>query len=145
MRQINFYNETEYDITEFKEIIEYTLSFVEEKNFIMNIIFVDNDRIQEINRDYRDKDYVTDVISFANCDIANPLLNPHNEIGDIFISIDRAKSQSVEYGHSLIREIVFLAVHGYLHLNGYDHMTEEEEKVMFSKQKEILEKGNIKR
>jgi probable rRNA maturation factor len=145
MRKINFYNETDYNVDEFIEKIKYTLDFTDETHFTMNIIFVDNNRIQEINRDYRNIDRITDVISFANCDIENPLLNPHNDIGDIFICIDRAKEQSVEYGHSLIREIVFLSVHGYLHLNGYDHMTEKDEKEMFSLQELILSEQEITR
>jgi probable rRNA maturation factor len=145
MKKINFYNETNHDVSEYIEKIKYTLNFTEEENFIMNVIFVDKQRIQEINKEYRNIDRVTDVISFANCDIENPLLNPHNDIGDIFICIDRAIEQSIDYGHSIIREMVFLSVHGYLHLNGYDHMTLEEEKEMFKKQDEILERAGIGR
>lgn len=66
-------------------------------------------------------------------------------LGDIYISIDKARSQAEEYGHSLLRELSFLAVHGFYHLLGYDHMTEEEEKIMFSKQEEVLHECNIER
>ena len=66
-------------------------------------------------------------------------------LGDIYISIDKARSQAKEYGHSLLRELSFLAVHGFYHLLGYDHMTEEEEKIMFSKQEEVLHECNIER
>ena len=145
MKKINFYNETNHDVSEYIEKIKYTLNFTEEENFIMNVIFVDKQRIQEINKEYRNIDRVTDVISFANCDIENPLFKPHNDIGDIFICFDRAIEQSIDYGHSIIREMVFLSVHGYLHLNGYDHMTLEEEKEMFKKQDEILERAGIGR
>ena len=66
-------------------------------------------------------------------------------MGDVYISIDKAKSQSVEYGHSLLRELCFLAVHGMLHLLGYDHMNKDDEKIMFKLQDEILEEMNITR
>ena len=66
-------------------------------------------------------------------------------LGDIYISIDKARSQAEEYGHSLLRELSFLAVHGFYHLLGYDHMTKEDEKVMFGKQEEVLEANGIKR
>ena len=66
-------------------------------------------------------------------------------LGDIYISLDKAKSQSKEYGHSLLRELSFLAVHGFYHLLGYDHQTKEEEEVMFKKQEEVLEIYGIKR
>lgn len=145
MKKINFINETNYDTKEFEKQILFTLEFVEEEDFIVNIIFVTSKKIQEINKFYRKKDAVTDVISFANREIEFKVLNPYNEIGDIFICIDRAIEQSKEYGHTLIREIVFLAVHGYLHLNGFDHMTKEDEKVMINKQKNILELANIRK
>ena len=67
------------------------------------------------------------------------------ELGDVFICIDRALEQAEEYNHSVEREMGFLAVHGYLHLIGYDHMNPEDEKVMFTKQEEILAKANLKR
>lgn len=66
-------------------------------------------------------------------------------LGDIYISIDKAKSQAEEYGHSLLRELTFLAVHGFYHLLGYDHMSKEEEEVMFSKQEEVLHECKIER
>jgi probable rRNA maturation factor len=113
----------------------------------MNIIFVDKDTIHQINRDYRGIDRVTDVISFALHDNDEMMDLPEEEIelGDIFICVDRAIEQASEYGHSVAREVGFLAVHGYLHLKGYDHMTPEDEKVMFAKQDEILNNANLKR
>lgn len=109
----------------------------------VSVTFVTNDKIQEINRDYRGKDQPTDVISFALEELGEGEVEIVGEdipriLGDIIISIDRAKEQAEEYGHSFERELGFLAVHGLLHLLGYDHMTEEDEKVMFSKQEEIL-------
>ena len=106
-----------------------------------NIIFVEKEEIQKINNQYRGIDKVTDVISFALCDDEDIIQT--NELGDIFICVDRAIEQAEEYGHSISREISFLAVHGYLHLCGYDHMTEEDEKIMFKKQDDILENAGV--
>ena len=108
-----------------------------------NIIFVDDEEIQRINRQYRNIDRVTDVISFALCD--DPDNQMEDELGDIFIDLDQAFRQAEDYGHSITREVAFLAVHGYLHLCGYDHITEEDEKVMFAKQDEILKAAKIER
>ena len=105
----------------------------------MQIIFVDNDQIREINKTYRNLDKPTDVISFPNDD------DKDDSLGDIFISIEQAKLQASDYGHTIPREIGFLAVHGYLHLLGYDHHTEAEEKEMFKLQEDILNKANLKR
>ena len=97
------------------------------------VVLVDEDRIQSINRDYRKIDKVTDVISFEE----------HEEkgyIGEIFICIPKAIAQANEYNHSLQREFTFLMCHGLLHLHGYDHLNEDDEKVMFSLQDEIMDK-----
>lgn len=109
----------------------------------LSISFVSNEEIQQINRDYRNKDEITDVISFALQDNSDEIkmITPENmplALGDIIISFDRAKQQAKEYGHSLRREIGFLIVHGFLHLLGYDHLNETDEKEMFGKQNEIL-------
>ncbi|MCL6585357.1 MAG: rRNA maturation RNase YbeY [Anoxybacillus sp.] len=116
----------------------------------VSISFVDNEQIRIINRDYRGKDQPTDVISFAleemgegEIEIVGADIPP--VLGDIIISVPKAKEQAAEYGHSLMRELGFLAVHGFLHLLGYDHETEEEEKEMFAKQEQILEKYGLKR
>lgn len=107
----------------------------------VSVTFVSNETIQEINRDYRDKDYVTDVISFAlNDDDSDKMIEEiPNLLGDIIISFQKAAEQAKEYGHSLNREVAFLAVHGFLHLLGYDHMNEKDEQEMFNKQEEILQ------
>lgn len=144
--------EQQVEITEILVVAADKLGLPEDTE--MSITFMDNKAIQEINREYRDKDQPTDVISFANeealademaidfgdLDIAIP-----RDIGDIMISIERAAEQAEEYGHSYQRELGFLAVHGFLHLNGYDHMTEEDEKEMFGLQKEILDAYGLQR
>ncbi|WP_373464674.1 rRNA maturation RNase YbeY [Bacillus sp. V2I10] len=116
----------------------------------LSVTFVDNEKIKEINRDYRSKDQVTDVISFAmeeqgEGEVSIVGVDMPPVLGDIIISVPRASEQAEEYGHSFTRELGFLAVHGLLHLLGYDHMTEEDEKKMFGKQKEILDAYGLKR
>lgn len=118
----------------------------------MSVTIVDDEEIHQINKTYRGVDRPTDVISFAiNDEVADefeilelPEGMPY-ELGDLFISLDRVKAQAQEYGHSFERELGFLTVHGFLHLNGYDHMTEEDEKEMFALQREILENYGLKR
>lgn len=141
--KINFVNKTKENIIEYKKLIRDIFKFDKSKD-IMNIIFVSDKEIQEINKNYRNIDRVTDVISFALNDEKDFLIKTE-EIGDIFIDIDQAKRQATEYGHSLEREIGFLSVHGYLHLHGYDHMNKEDEEIMFKKQDEILNNANLRR
>ena len=140
--KINFFNESRLDTKPYEKIIKGVLKKVKNKKEF-NIIFVDDEEIQRINREYRKIDRVTDVISFALCD--DPDNQMENELGDIFIDLDQAFRQAEDYGHSITREVAFLAVHGYLHLCGYDHMTPEDEKVMFTKQDEILAAAKIER
>lgn len=116
----------------------------------VSLSFVSDEEIQEINKNFRDMDKATDVLSFPQIDYDVDEVVMTNEkgeivLGDIIISVDTAKRQAEEYGHSLKREICFLTVHSMLHLLGYDHMTEEEEAEMFGKQKDILEKSGITR
>ena len=118
----------------------------------MSVTFVDNQEIQEINREYRNKDQATDVISFAIEDEMEEEFSAvfeefdlPRDIGDIFVSVDKIKEQAEEYAHSFDRELGFLIVHGFLHLNGYDHMTEEDEKEMFNLQRKILDNYGLKR
>ncbi len=140
--KINFFNETSLETKNYEKLIRRV--FKKQKNKkIFSIIFVDDDKIQEINRDYRKLDRVTDVISFALCD--DPENELTDELGDVFIDLSQAFRQASEYGHSIDREVAFLAVHGYLHLCGYDHMTKEEEEIMFQKQEEILALAKITR
>lgn len=123
-------------------------------NFEVSITIVDNERIHEINREYRSIDRPTDVISFAiednDDEVFDIFFGEDDEVfprllGDIFISIDKAKEQAQKFGHSLEREIGFLTVHGFLHLNGYDHQTDEEEKEMSDLQDKILEENGLER
>ena len=114
---------------------------------IVSVSFVDNRYIHRINKKYRHIDRPTDVISFAFLDDGHQYEKVlfHEgmvALGDIYISVEKAIDQANEYGHSVNRELCFLFVHGLLHLLGYDHMNERDEKVMFSLQEEILkEKG----
>ena len=114
--------------------------------FTFNVIFVDSDKIRELNKTYRNIDRETDVISFALEDgEANINFEFGRLLGDIYICVPKMKAQAKEYGHSIAREMGFLTVHGLLHLLGYDHMTKEEEKIMFAKQEEILNAYGLKR
>lgn len=142
--KINFTSELETETLEYEKIIKKIFKHVKDKHFF-NIIFVNKDKIQEINRQYRGIDKVTDVISFALNDNDECNFFAEKELGDVFICIDRAIEQAVDYGHSIAREVGFLAVHGYLHLSGYDHQTKEDEEVMCQKQEEILAKAKLKR
>ena len=110
------------------------------EDFAMSLIFVDDEQIQEINKEYRHKDMPTDVISFALNDSVDPYdLEDTKEIGDIFINVNAIVRQAIEYQHTYRREVCFLFTHGVLHLMGYDHMCEEDEKEMFNLQDVILE------
>lgn len=139
-------NELDVEIEELKTIKEL-LNFVIKKekleNCLFNIIIVDNTYIHKLNKDYRGIDRPTDVISFALEDYKDDIALDFRMLGDIYISLDKAKEQAMEYGHSFLREICFLTIHGLLHLLGYDHMEKEDEIVMFKKQDEILNEFGI--
>ena len=116
----------------------------------VSVTFVTNDAIQQINKTYRHKDVPTDVISFAmeemgEGEIAVIDADIPTMLGDIIISVERATEQAESYQHSFERELCFLAVHGFLHLLGYDHETEEQEKEMFGLQETILQAFGLKR
>lgn len=148
MNNFEVYNETDQniDLEEEKKFIEFALKHENLKNVEFNVIFVDNKKIHEINKEYRGIDRETDVISFALEDGENPVNFEFGRLlGDIYISIDKVKSQALEYGHSEKREMLFLTIHGLLHLLGYDHMTKEDEEKMFSKQELILNDYGITR
>lgn len=121
-----------------KKVLKRTLKVEQVKNAYFSVVLVDEQTIQTINRDYRKIDRITDVISFAFEDNDKALYNNKRILGEIYICIPRMKEQAKEYGHSEIREIAFLGVHGLLHLLGYDHMVKEEEEIMFGKQEMIL-------
>lgn len=147
MFTIDFSDHTELVKDEWYEQIEKLLNFAKQEEQInedaeLSITFVDKSEIQEINKMYRDKDKVTDVISFA-LEEDEPYIdmsefNIPRVLGDIIICTDVAQEQSESYGHSFERELGFLALHGFLHLLGYDHMNEEDEKEMFGRQDAIL-------
>lgn len=111
------------------------------EDLVCSVIFTTPEQIHEINRTYRNVDRPTDVISFALQDDDSNILieEEEQELGDIFINVQAVKDQAKEYGHSQRRELDFLFCHGLLHLMGYDHMKEEDEKVMFALQDEILD------
>ena len=146
MIKVNFVNEFEFDFKAEKIIkkICNKISKIEQikgKHYL-SIVIVDNNKIHEINKQYRNIDNPTDVISFAMIDGENEL---PQEMGDIFISYDKIIEQAENYGHSILREFSFLVSHGVHHLLGYDHMTPEDEKVMFEKQENILKLLKIER
>ena len=128
-----------------KKVLNGALKHLKINNAVFSIIFVDEETIKSINKDYRGIDKVTDVISFAFEDTGKLVYNNVRLLGEIYICIPRMIEQANEYGHSEKRELSFLSVHGLLHLLGYDHMTKEDEKVMFALQELILDEQNIKR
>lgn len=143
-----------------KRLLNIALTHLKQpsKQLEMSLSIVSPQEIQQLNKQYRQVDSVTDVLSFPTVD--NPSrgvldldqlegdINPQTgrlNIGDVIICLDRAKEQAVSYNHSLKREIAFLSLHGLLHLLGYDHMNQEDEQQMFTLQNEILALANITR
>lgn len=123
------------------------------KSTEISVLFVDNEQIREINNDFRQIDSPTDVLSFPMLDFGgNKIIENVGDsylgtvvLGDIVLSLERAASQAVEYGHSFEREVGFLVCHSMLHLLGYDHETDEERAVMREKEEAVLEKLNLTR
>lgn len=113
------------------------------------VLITDNDKIRALNKKYRRLDAETDVLSFPAHNLTPGAYDNIEDtpvyLGDIVVSIEKAITQSEEYGHSLLREISFLTVHSVLHLLGYDHLTEQESEIMFQKQEDILKKAGIPR
>lgn len=145
-----------------KDIVEYTLK--EEKvniDYEVSIIFVDNNEIRALNREFRNIDRETDVLSFPMLDYledkvyketyrdyvfdASDLNEGRLVLGDMALSLEKAKEQSNDYGHSYLREVCYLTVHSILHLLGYDHMEEQEKLIMRNREEEILTAFNITR
>ena len=148
MNKFEIINETKEQINELNEvnkIVEFALKYQNIDNAIFNIIIVDEETIQKLNKEYRGKDSITDVISFALEDDNTFIKTEYRVLGDIYICLNKAKSQALEYGHSFLREICFLTIHGLLHLLGYDHMEKEEEEIMFKLQEMILNEYGIKK
>ena len=142
---ITIYNRTNQDAGVFEQLFEEIAQKAEQRlkpsdDYELSVTFVRSRTIHTINRDYRGIDRPTDVISFAiRDDMEFEMVEGMNDLGDIFINIDYARKQAKQYGHSYRREIAFLFTHGMLHCLGYDHMKEEDEKVMFALQDEILD------
>ena len=124
------------------DVLSYAIKKLKVDNSYFNIIFIDDEEMHKMNKEYRGIDKTTDVLSFALNDNKR-IDTPVNVLGDIFISIPKMIEQSKEYNHSEKRELSFLAVHGLLHLLGYDHMNKDDEIKMFGLQEEILNELNI--
>lgn len=150
--------EPEKNIKLIKEILDFAGKKIElPDDTEMSVTLMNNEEIHKINREYRNVDRPTDVISFAIEEDGDdmPIIFPTDEdmempeiaknIGDIMISTEKVAEQAIDYGHSYERELGFLTVHGFLHLNGYDHMEPEDEKEMFGLQTEILDAYGLKR
>lgn len=152
---IDIVDETGSVSEEMLKEVENLLQFAAEREGVqdqaeVSVTIVTNDDIQQINKEYRGKDTPTDVISFAleeegEGEVEIVGAEMPQVLGDIIISADRTREQAEEYNHSFKRELGFLAVHGFLHLLGYDHMTKEEEEEMFTKQKDLLDAYGLKR
>lgn len=123
---------------------------IDEDGIEVSVSFVSPEEIRELNRDYRDVDSVTDVLSFPQFESIDELIDSLEftgvaELGDVVICMERAGSQAEEFGHSLKREVIYLFVHSILHLLGYDHMEEDDKKVMRAREEEIMGKLGIMR
>lgn len=140
------------DATKLESLVHEALVVAHELTGITNeteisVVLVDDQEIRELNKEYRGIDQATDVLSFAleeGLDFVQPLGEPI-VLGDIVISLERAEAQRMEYGHSLEREVGYLAVHGFLHLIGYDHLNETDKKSMRLKEEEIMSKLSLTR
>lgn len=137
-----------------EQVVQKALEVEVEDDYEVSVSFVDNQEIRELNKQYRDKDTATDVLSFPLMEFEETEENYSNEeeyvqedklLGDIVISLEKAQEQAIEYGHSFERELAFLTVHGVLHLIGLDHEDEEQEKEMLQRQDKILQLLDINR
>ena len=133
-----FENEIVYEDIEKYIIDVLTKEYKSDREVYVSVLLTGNEEIQRVNRDFRDKDMPTDVISFAYHDNDEADNGLYDSLGDIIISLERVEEQRKDYGHSFKREFYYVLTHGLLHLMGYDHMEEEEKKVMRAKEEEIL-------
>lgn len=150
MDNVEIFNETNEEIENIKilkPLLEYARKTenLENTELEFSVIIVDNKKIHEINKTYRNVDRPTDVISFAFED--NEGITPNNMriLGEIYLSVEKAKEQAKEFGHSEKREVCYLSIHGLLHLLGYNHEEDEEKKVMRSLEEKILNECSIAR
>ena len=143
---------------EYDEVIKKVLSQcfkeenMEDSNLCVTVTLTTPKRIQEINRQYRNIDKATDVLSFPMFEkdeldniIKNEKFENEDILGDIIISVEKVKEQAIEYGHSFERELSYMVVHGFYHLMGYDHIEDDDRKIMRAKEEKILEKLKISR
>lgn len=150
---IDIQDETNFVTKPLQELVYKVLQTTAKKEQVpedseLSVVFVTNETIQRLNKDYRNKNEVTDVLSFplySQDEIKKSIKDTPIALGDIVISYNQAKEQAETYGHSLEREVCFLAVHGLLHLLGYTHDTEEEEREMFFLQEQVLKEFQLER
>ena len=133
-----FENEIVYEDIEKYIIDVLTKEYESDREVYVSVLLTGNEEIQRVNREFRDKDMPTDVISFAYHDNDEADNGLYDSLGDIIISLERVEEQRKDYGHSFKREFYYVLTHGLLHLMGYDHMEEEEKKIMRAKEEEIL-------
>ena len=151
--ELYFTNEqTLYEVTEaIEKVVESSVAKVFEVETIdegveVSVLFVDNEGIRVLNRDYRNKDQATDVLSFPQYASLDEMKgDPEPNLGDIVISLERAHEQAEEYGHSLEREVGFITVHSMYHLLGYDHDTDVHTEAMRAKEEAVLQALGLKR
>ncbi|MBS2126217.1 rRNA maturation RNase YbeY ['Fragaria x ananassa' phyllody phytoplasma] len=145
--KIKIHNQTSFNIDIYQQLL-IQLFFTIEETRQMHLIFVNSDTMQQLNLFYRQKNTITDVLSFPN-NISNyhhlEAKAQNNSLGDIFICWEQAQKQADNLGNSLEKEIAFLAVHGFLHLKGYQHRNPEELQKMVDLQEQILQKSNLTR
>jgi probable rRNA maturation factor len=110
----------------------------------LSLVFLSNQGIRKINKQWRSKDKETDVLSFA-LSLTEPPDDLPWELGEIFISVEKATAQAASLNHSLERELAFLFVHGFLHIFGFDHENPQDEALMFRRQKDILKRAGYPR
>lgn len=133
---VNYFDQEDYSIN-IKKVTTVASNLLHLNAESITIIFVNNNRIQEMNRTYRNKDYATDVLTFPD--------GSFHHLGDVIISLEKCIQQADELGHSFERELGFLVTHGILHSLGYDHQNEEEEREMMQLQDRILHKAKLYR
>lgn len=132
----NYFNDVDYSEL-LSKVSKQASNILQLSDFEINVVFVSNDTIQEMNKTYRNKDYPTDVLTFPN--------GENHQLGDIIISLEKCEEQRIEYNHSFNRELGFLFIHGILHTLGYDHQTKEDEEEMNSLQDRVLQKAKLYR
>lgn len=130
----NYFDDVDYSAV-INEVLHQGERVLTLKDQSINVILVDDEEIQSLNLQYREKDYATDVLTFPDGYLRH--------LGDVFISLDKCREQALAYGHSFDRELGFLTVHGLLHTLGYDHQTTEEEQEMNRLQETILQQAKL--